>query len=574
MEIIPPMFSHPSSQELLQHHQFACLLSSLLGSKVTGEMLSTSFNEASVAEPTAQFKIDHARLASFLRSDPVFAPYLENDSCIMQIYQFKHGQSNPTYLLRFASDDNSMETATYVLRKQPPGNLLKGAHQILREASILLYLNDYAPDVPVPDIYVVCPDASILGTPFYIMEHVQGVIYTDPKLDILSQVQRDMVYTAMARVLAAIHAVDVLASPLGSNQQHHAGSTNGFAAHQVNVWKQQYEKSVLVSGDKIPEMEQLASWLAVNSPSTQRVTIVHGDFRMDNLIYDASNPSKILAVLDWELTSMGDPLADVTYCCLSHHLPPIGFLKQMSLLRCIEDRPLINHEFTSSMVVKELPSGIPTEQGFVENYSSSSIGNLFHHLPPSFSSSLLQNSTPNHIERLSDNPTTPHPPSTGTTSADVHAKEWTFFLALGLFRAASISAGVYARSLAGNASRGKQAQSFQEIVPILSRKALSLIATRHHKDRTAKGSISSDHTSESMNPIPTPSVPSSSVASSSVPSVQCQELLQKLRRFNDEVAIPAEQFLIHHYQHAEGTPPESMGEYIPHYMSDSMSHSI
>ena len=360
-------------------------------------MLSTSFNEASVAEPTAQFKIDHARLASFLRSDPIFAPYLENDSCIMQIYQFKHGQSNPTYLLRFASDDNSMETATYVLRKQPPGNLLKGAHQILREASILLYLNDYAPDVPVPDIYVVCPDASILGTPFYIMEHVQGVIYTDPKLDILSPVQRDMVYTAMARVLAAIHAVDVLASPLGSNQQHHAGSTNGFAAHQVNVWKQQYEKSVLVSGDKIPEMEQLASWLAVNSPSTQRVTIVHGDFRMDNLIYDASNPSKILAVLDWELTSMGDPLADVTYCCLSHHLPPIGFLKQMSLLRCTDDQPMINHEFTSSMVVKELPSGIPTEQGFVENYSSSSIGNIFHHLPPSYSLSLLQNSKPNHI---------------------------------------------------------------------------------------------------------------------------------------------------------------------------------
>ena len=343
-------------------------------------MLSTSFNEASVAKPTGQFEIDSARLASFLRSDPIFAPYLEHESSVLQIYQFKHGQSNPTYLLRLQSDDNDIEATTFVLRKQPPGNLLKGAHQVLREAAILLYLNDYAPNVPVPNVYVVCPDASILGTPFYIMEHVQGVIYTDPKLDMLPPLQRNIVYTAMARALAAIHAVDVQASPLGSSQQ--SGSTTGFAAHQVNIWKQQYEKSVQVSGDNITEMGQLASWLAVNSPSTPRRTIVHGDFRLDNLIFDATNPSKILAVLDWELTSMGDPLADVTYACLSHHLPPVGFLQQMSLLRCQteEDKQSFSNGLALSVVPIEIPQGIPTESEFVATYSNCSTGT--NPLPP------------------------------------------------------------------------------------------------------------------------------------------------------------------------------------------------
>ena len=126
-------------------------------------------------------------------------------------------------------------------------------------------------------------------------------------------------------------------------------------------------------------------------------------------------------------------------------------------------------------------------------------------------------------------------------------------MSLGLFRAASISAGVYARSLAGNASRGKQAQSFQEIVPVLSRKALSLIAARHSHDRSTKAPIDDNTLEGGRIPAPSPALAS---VPASVSSALCQELLKKLRRFNNEVAIPAEQFLIHHYQHAEGASPE------------------
>ena len=522
-------------------------------------MISTAYSPSSVAEPPVQFRLDNQRLLDFLQTQPDFAQYLgctngyhltsnsrfnsfssnnnssssSSSTATIHTYQFKHGQSNPTYLLIVGEGEHK-----FVLRKQPPGLLLKGAHQVLREAAILQYLHQHAPGlVPVPNILVVCSDAGVIGTPFYIMEHIEGVIYTDPKLPSLSPPDRQAVYLATATVLRAIHAVDVATSPLVANNSSshssngsshssssYSSSSNGsnshnssrihsstgsgreFASRQVHTWTQQYHKSSASSGHQVPEMDALISWLTAHLPAhDQPTTICHGDFRLDNIIFDANDPSRVLAVLDWELTTVGSPLADVAYCCLSHHLPPVGFLRKLSLLDHSQRQPTPPETLPQTLpqtLPTALPQGVPTEEAFVATYLS----------------------------------TTTHHAASITSP-----QEWKFYLALGLFRAASIASGVFARSLQGNASSGEEAQAFAMIVPVLAKTALRLTGSA--------GSASSEAHRGRLSGVP-------AVSLGTDPSPACRVLLQRLRDFNNEWVIPAEAGLIAHYHHAEGQWPQ------------------
>ncbi|XP_048641574.1 acyl-CoA dehydrogenase family member 10 isoform X2 [Marmota marmota marmota] len=222
----------------------------------------------------------------------------------MELLQFDHGQSNPTYYIRLPSHQ-------LVLRKKPPGTLLPSAHAIEREFRIMKALAKAG--VPVPRVLDLCEDSSVIGTPFYLMEYCPGLIYKDPSLPGLEPSQRQAIYTAMNRVLCKIHSVDLQAAGLDDY-----GKQGDYLPRQVQTWTKQYQAA---ETSTIPSMERLIQWLPVHLPSQQRTTVVHGDFRLDNLLFHPDKP-EVLAVLDWELSTLGDPLADVAYSCLTHYLPP------------------------------------------------------------------------------------------------------------------------------------------------------------------------------------------------------------------------------------------------------------
>ncbi|XP_058435863.1 acyl-CoA dehydrogenase family member 10 isoform X2 [Marmota monax] len=222
----------------------------------------------------------------------------------MELLQFDHGQSNPTYYIRLPSHQ-------LVLRKKPPGTLLPSAHAIEREFRIMKALAKAG--VPVPRVLDLCEDSSVIGTPFYLMEYCPGLIYKDPSLPGLEPSQRQAIYTAMNRVLCKIHSVDLQAAGLDDY-----GKQGDYLPRQVQTWTKQYRAA---ETSTIPSMERLIQWLPVHLPSQQRTTVVHGDFRLDNLLFHPDKP-EVLAVLDWELSTLGDPLADVAYSCLAHYLPP------------------------------------------------------------------------------------------------------------------------------------------------------------------------------------------------------------------------------------------------------------
>ena len=209
---------------------------------------------------------------------------------------FDEGQSNPTYRL-------TTPTGDYVLRTQPPGPLLKGAHAVDREFRVQAAL--WNTDVPVARVRHLCTDPEVLGTMFYLMDFAEGRIFWDPALPDLSPDERGQVYDEMNRVLAAIHNVDLAATGLDSY-----GKSGGYFARQLHIWTRQYRTS---GGEDIAEMEPLIEWLGENLPEDDgQTTLVHGDYRIDNLMFEPDS-LRIKAVFDWELSTLGHPMADLAY---------------------------------------------------------------------------------------------------------------------------------------------------------------------------------------------------------------------------------------------------------------------
>ena len=220
------------------------------------------------------------------------------------VRQFVGGQSNPTFLLETPD-------ARFVMRKKPPGTLLPSAHQVEREYRIIKALA--ATDVPVPRVHLLCEDAGVIGTAFFVMDFVEGRIMRDPMMPDSSPHERAACYDSMNDVLARLHKVDFRAVGLGDY-----GRPQAYVARQLARWSKQYEASKI---DEIPEMDRLIEWLGRNIPADDETTIAHGDYRMENLIFHPSEP-RVVAVLDWELSTLGHPLSDLAWASRAYHCPP------------------------------------------------------------------------------------------------------------------------------------------------------------------------------------------------------------------------------------------------------------
>ena len=292
--------------------------------------------------------------------------------------KFAGGQSNPTFMLEARS-------GRYVLRRQPPGELLKSAHAVDREFRVLVALANT--DVPVPRAYNLCEDRDVIGSMFYVMSFAAGRIFWDPSLAELDKGARAPIYAAIVETLAALHNVDVDAVGLADY-----GRAGNYFERQIGVWTKQYRAS---ETERLEAMETLIEWLPANCPQDDGLpSLVHGDFRIDNLIFDAVDP-KIIAILDWELSTLGNPLADLAYFCMCLRLPSVGYIP--GLLG--KDRGEL---------------GVPDEAAIVRRYCE-----------------------------LRGIPAIAH---------------WNFYLAFSFFRLAAIAQGVKKRALGGNASNARACQ--------------------------------------------------------------------------------------------------------------------
>lgn len=249
-----------------------------------------------------------------------------DDEFAASVRQFEGGQSNPTFLIETGK-------AKYVLRKKPPGQLLKSAHQVDREYRVMAALADTS--VPVPKMYVLCDDDSIIGTAFYVMEHVEGRVLIDSFLPSFSPTERRAVYKSFVESLAALHSIDHIAVGLEGH-----GRPGNYYARQIHRWSEQYKAS---ETESIAEMNQVMAWLPENIPEDDETSIVHGDYRLGNCIIHPTEP-RIAAILDWELSTIGHPLADLSYWCSMEYHSQKEFPK--------------NH--------KEL--GLPSEQELLDQY--------------------------------------------------------------------------------------------------------------------------------------------------------------------------------------------------------------
>jgi aminoglycoside phosphotransferase (APT) family kinase protein len=320
--------------------------------------------------------------------EPALAKYLTarvpGFSGDMAVRQFQGGFSNPTFHLQ--TRDHA-----YVLRKKPPGQLLPSAHAVDREYKVMSALQNT--DVPVPRMHVLCEDDSIIGTMFYVMDYVDGRVYTDRLLPGCTKQQRTEMYDAMNDVLAKLHRVDYAAVGLSD-----FGKPTGYVSRQVSRWSKQYVASAI---DDTPAMNELMKWLPANQPAEDEATIAHGDYRIGNLLFHPTE-SRVVAVLDWELSTIGHPLGDLAYCCSPYHSPSAGG-------RGFDQQQLDD-------------LGIPTEAEFLENY-----------------------------RRRVGRPDIPN---------------WKFFIVFSLFRSAAILAGVYRRSVDGQGVDARMAdakKSYQDI---------------------------------------------------------------------------------------------------------------
>ncbi|HZO16729.1 MAG TPA: phosphotransferase [Polyangiaceae bacterium] len=248
----------------------------------------------------------------------------------LEVRQFKGGQSNPTFWLGAPSH-------AYVLRKKPPGKLLPSAHAVEREYRVMRALADT--EVPVPRMLALCEDASIIGTPFFVMEYVAGRLFWNVQLPELEPVQRRAVYDELVRIIAALHRLDFRALGLADY-----GKAGAYVERQVRRWSDQYRAS---ETDRIDGMERLIAWLPEHLPEHDETTLTHGDYRLANILFHPTEP-RALAVLDWELSTLGHPLADLAYTCMLYDvaLPNVGGLKGV--------------DFAAS--------GIPDEATWIEDY--------------------------------------------------------------------------------------------------------------------------------------------------------------------------------------------------------------
>jgi aminoglycoside phosphotransferase (APT) family kinase protein len=326
---------------------------------------------------------DAAALAGWMRR------YIEGFTGELKVEQFKGGQSNPTYRLEAGG-------RRYVMRSKPgpSAKLLPSAHAIEREYRVMGALA--RADIPVPRMLALCEDESVVGRAFYIMDCVEGRVFWEQSLPGMDKAGRAAIYDEMNRVIAALHAVDYGAVGLAD-----FGKPGNYFARQIGRWTRQYQAS---ETEKIQAMDDLIAWLPQHIPAGDETTVVHGDYRMDNLIFHATEP-RVVAILDWELSTLGHPLADFSYNCMGWHIPPADF-------RGIGGLDLA-------------ALGIPSEQAYIEQYCR----------------------------------------RTGREGI----AHWDFYLAYNLFRIAAILQGVMKRALEGIASSqqaldaGKRARPLAEI---------------------------------------------------------------------------------------------------------------
>ncbi|WP_227308713.1 phosphotransferase family protein [Acidisoma cellulosilyticum] len=251
----------------------------------------------------------------------------------MSLEKIEGGQSNPTYFLSFGDRE-------LVLRKKPEGSILPSAHAIDREFRVLSALKHTA--VPVPAAILYHPDDDIIGTPFYVMERLSGRVFHDSALPGLEPDERRAIYLSMAETLAALHALNP--DDLGLSD---FGRPGNYFQRQIARWSRQWTESPT---DNIPELDALVTWLPDNLPADDgRVAIAHGDFRLGNLIIHPTEP-RVVGVLDWELSTLGHPLADLGFCCMPWHTAP--------------------DEYAGILGLDRAALGIPTEEAFVAHYFS------------------------------------------------------------------------------------------------------------------------------------------------------------------------------------------------------------
>lgn len=337
--------------------------------------------QADTREVAPALAFDAAALSDYLRA------HLPDAQGPLRVEQFKGGQSNPTYMLTAANGRR------YVLRRKPPGKLLPSAHAVDREYRIMRALAGSG--VPVPGMHVLCLDESVIGTAFYVMDFIDGRIFWDPLLPGMQPAERAAIFDEMNRVIAALHSVDYAALGLADY-----GKPGQYIARQVARWSQQYRAS---ETEPIDAMDRLIAWLPAHVPPGDETAIVHGDYRLDNVIFHPTEP-RILAVLDWELSTLGHPLADFAYHCMAWRLSPGQF------------RGLIGGDLAAL--------GIPSEGEYVARYCAR----------------------------------TRRPP--------VSQADWEFYAAFNMFRLAAILQGVLARALQGNASSSQALEAGRRARPL------------------------------------------------------------------------------------------------------------
>lgn len=304
----------------------------------------------------------------------------------IRIEKFSQGQSNPTYRIDTPS-------GSLVLRRKPTGVLLKSAHAIDREFRVISALG--ATDVPVPEAHHLCTDEAVIGSWFYIMEYVEGTVFPDPALPGLTPTQRARIYDEVNRVLAAIHTVDIEAVDLSD-----FGKAGNYYSRQVSRWTKQYRAS---ETQRIEEMEALIEWLPEHIPPEDgRVSLIHGDYRLDNLIF-STDTLNVAAVLDWELSTLGHPIADLAYLCMQRRMETDQAIPGLRGL----DLELL---------------GVPNEPDFLASYCH-------------------------------------------RTDLD-NVEPWSFYLACSFFRLAAICQGVLKRALDGNASNDRAVELGAMVEPL------------------------------------------------------------------------------------------------------------
>ena len=277
----------------------------------------TQENQPELTEVRAEHQIDRSSLIQYMRSQ------MDGITDDLSIRQFEGGQSNPTYLLESGS-------RRWVLRKKPPGTLLKSAHAVEREYRVMKGLGPT--NVPVPKMEILCEDESVVGTPFFVMEWVEGRIIMNPLESKIPAEELNEIYRAYIATAAKLHSVDYEKLGLGDY-----GRPGNYFARQINRWTDQYRAS---ETDSLQDMEQLIAWLPNNVPDDDSTSIVHGDFTIRNMVMDNNKP-EVRAILDWELSTIGHPLGDLAYACQFYYNEDIS-REEMTKLGVPEEQELID----------------------------------------------------------------------------------------------------------------------------------------------------------------------------------------------------------------------------------------